>query len=128
VVPDQVHHVLGGGTREAQPAQEGIGQAGADDVMVMYLGRPVEQGTKETVFTRARHPYTQVLLAATPSVDPKARSKRMTVKGELPSPVDLPSGCRFRTRCPEAFDRCAQVDPKLVRVGPDHEAACLLYE
>jgi dipeptide transport system ATP-binding protein len=85
----------------------------ADNVMVMYLGRPVEQGTKETVFTRARHPYTQVLLAATPSVDPKARSKRMTVKGELPSPINPPPGCAFHRRCPFATERCAQERPEL---------------
>jgi dipeptide transport system ATP-binding protein len=85
----------------------------ADDVMVMYLGRPVEQGSKETVFTQARHPYTQVLLAATPSVDPKARSRRMTVKGELPSPIDPPPGCAFHRRCPFANERCAQERPEL---------------
>jgi dipeptide transport system ATP-binding protein len=85
----------------------------ADDVMVMYLGRPVEQGSKQTVFTQARHPYTQVLLAATPSVDPKARSKRMTVKGELPSPIDPPPGCAFHRRCPFATERCAQERPEL---------------
>jgi dipeptide transport system ATP-binding protein len=85
----------------------------ADDVMVMYLGRPVEQGSKETVFTQARHPYTQVLLAATPSVDPKARSRRMTVKGELPSPIDPPPGCAFHRRCPFATERCAQERPEL---------------
>jgi dipeptide transport system ATP-binding protein len=85
----------------------------ADNVMVMYLGRPVEQGTKEIVFTRARHPYTQVLLAATPSVDPKARSKRMTVKGELPSPINPPPGCAFHRRCPFATERCAQERPEL---------------
>jgi dipeptide transport system ATP-binding protein len=85
----------------------------ADNVMVMYLGRPVEQGTKETVFTQARHPYTQVLLAATPSVDPKARSKRMTVKGELPSPINPPPGCAFHRRCPFATERCAQERPEL---------------
>jgi dipeptide transport system ATP-binding protein len=85
----------------------------ADEVMVMYLGRPVEQGTKETVFTRARHPYTQILLAATPSVDPTARSKRMTVKGELPSPINPPPGCAFHRRCPFATERCAQERPEL---------------
>jgi dipeptide transport system ATP-binding protein len=85
----------------------------ADNVMVMYLGRPVEQGTKEIVFSRARHPYTQILLAATPSVDPKARSKRMTVKGELPSPINPPPGCVFHRRCPFATERCAQERPEL---------------
>ncbi|WP_395023150.1 peptide ABC transporter ATP-binding protein [Dongia sp.] len=95
----------------------------ADDVMVMYLGRPVEQGSKQTVFTRARHPYTQVLLAATPSVDPKARSKRMTVKGELPSPINPPPGCAFHRRCPFATERCAQERPEL-RPVDDRLVAC----
>jgi len=95
----------------------------ADDVMVMYLGRPVEQGSKEIVFTRARHPYTQVLLAATPSVDPKARSKRMTVKGELPSPINPPPGCAFHRRCPFATERCAQERPEL-RPVDDRLVAC----
>jgi dipeptide transport system ATP-binding protein len=88
----------------------------ADDVMVMYLGRPVEQGSKARVFDSPRHPYTQVLLAATPSVDPKARSRRLTVKGELPSPIDPPSGCAFHRRCPFATERCAQERPELREV------------
>jgi dipeptide transport system ATP-binding protein len=85
----------------------------ADDIMVMYLGRPVEQGPKEIVFGNPRHPYTQVLLAATPSVDPKARSRRLTIKGELPSPIDPPSGCAFHKRCGFATERCAQERPPL---------------
>jgi dipeptide transport system ATP-binding protein len=85
----------------------------ADEVMVMYLGRPVEQGPKATVFAEARHPYTQVLLAATPSVDPNARSRRMTVKGELPSPINPPPGCPFHRRCPFATERCATDRPEL---------------
>jgi dipeptide transport system ATP-binding protein len=85
----------------------------SDDVMVMYLGRPVEQGTKAAVFEQPRHPYTQVLLAATPSVDPQARSQRLTIKGELPSPIDPPSGCAFHRRCPFATERCAQERPEL---------------
>jgi dipeptide transport system ATP-binding protein len=89
----------------------------ADDVMVMYLGRPVEQGSKETVFGNPRHPYTQVLLAATPSVDPQARSRRLTVKGELPSPINPPSGCAFHKRCPFANERCAQERPPLRAVA-----------
>jgi dipeptide transport system ATP-binding protein len=85
----------------------------ADDVMVMYLGRPVEQGAKATVFEQPRHPYTQVLLAATPSVDPKARSRRLTVKGELPSPINPPPGCAFHRRCAFATEVCAQERPEL---------------
>jgi oligopeptide transport system ATP-binding protein len=100
----------------------------SDRVAVMYLGRIVEVGGVEAVYRTPKHPYTQALLEAVPVPDPEARRERHLLAGELPSPVDLPSGCRFRTRCPEAFDRCAQVDPGLIRVGDGHRAACLLYE
>jgi dipeptide transport system ATP-binding protein len=99
----------------------------ADDVMVMYLGRPVEQGTRDRVFGDPRHPYTQVLLAATPSVDPKARSRRLTVKGELPSPINPPPGCAFHRRCPFATERCAQERPALREVA-DRLVACHFAE
>jgi dipeptide transport system ATP-binding protein len=85
----------------------------ADELMVMYLGRPVEQGPKQVIFAEPRHPYTQALLAATPSVDPKARSKRLTVKGELPSPIDPPPGCAFHRRCPFATQICGLERPEL---------------
>jgi dipeptide transport system ATP-binding protein len=85
----------------------------ADELMVMYLGRPVEQGPKQVIFAEPRHPYTQALLAATPSVDPKARSKRLTVKGELPSPIDPPPGCAFHRRCPFATQVCSLERPEL---------------
>jgi dipeptide transport system ATP-binding protein len=85
----------------------------ADELMVMYLGRPVEQGPKEVIFAEPRHPYTQALLAATPSVDPKARSKRLTVKGELPSPINPPPGCAFHRRCPFATQVCGLERPEL---------------
>ena len=85
----------------------------ADEVMVMYLGRPVEHGPKETIFARPRHPYTRVLLASTPSVDPAARSRRIAVRGELPSPLDPPPGCPFHRRCPFATEECAAVRPEL---------------
>ena len=88
----------------------------ADEVMVMYLGRPVEQGDKETIFERPRHPYTRALLASTPSVDPQARSQRATVRGELPSPINPPSGCAFHRRCPYAAADCATRRPELRRV------------
>ena len=88
----------------------------SDDVMVMYLGRPVEHGPKDIVFASPRHPYTQALLAATPSVDPKLRSKRLTVKGELPSPIDPPPGCAFHKRCPFATEICGTDRPDLRQV------------
>lgn len=85
----------------------------ADDVMVMYLGRTVEQGPKRAIFTSPRHPYTKALLASTPFVDPKLRAARVVLKGELPSPLNPPSGCAFHTRCPFATDRCKAERPAL---------------
>ncbi|HWA51163.1 MAG TPA: dipeptide ABC transporter ATP-binding protein [Dongiaceae bacterium] len=95
----------------------------AEELMVMYLGRPVEHGPKEAIFAAPRHPYTQALLAATPSIDPKARSKRLMVKGELPSPINPPSGCAFHRRCPFATDLCAKDRPEL-RPLDGRQVAC----
>ena len=85
----------------------------ADEVMVMYLGRTVEHGAKETIFAGPRHPYTRALLASTPAVDPAQRRKRAAIKGELPSPFDPPSGCAFHRRCPHATPLCATAVPEL---------------
>jgi dipeptide transport system ATP-binding protein len=85
----------------------------ADEVMVMYLGRPAEQGDKATIFGRPRHPYTQALLASTPAVNPKARAERIVLRGELPSPINPPSGCAFHRRCPHATRECAEKRPDL---------------
>ena len=84
----------------------------ADEVMVMYLGRPVEHGAKQQVFEQPRHPYTRALLASTPSTDPSRRGQRQALKGELPSPLDPPSGCAFHKRCSHATDRCAAERPE----------------
>ena len=91
----------------------------ADDVMVMYLGRPVEIAPVKDIFARPQHPYTRALLSATPVPDPAKPRKRMKLKGELPSPFDPPSGCPFHPRCP--FCRapiCIEVVPDLVAKGP----------
>ncbi len=88
----------------------------ADEVMVMYLGRPAEQGDKTVIFERPRHPYTKALLASTPSTDPTARSQRASVRGELPSPINPPSGCAFHSRCPYAAADCTTKRPELRRV------------
>ena len=97
----------------------------ADEVMVMYLGRCVERGPREAVFEQPRHPYTQALLSATPTVDPAQRRTRIILQGELPSPIARPSGCGFRTRCPLAFERCAAEVPVLEAGGEGQtEAAC----
>ncbi len=84
----------------------------ADEVMVMYLGRPVEQGPKERVFERPLHPYTRALLGSTPHVDPASRTERVVLSGELPSPLDPPPGCAFHKRCPFAIERCAVERPQ----------------
>ncbi len=84
----------------------------ADEVMVMYLGRPVEQGAKEALFAKPLHPYTRALLAATPAVDPSERGRRIALKGELPSPLDPPSGCAFHKRCAHATEECAVTRPE----------------
>ncbi|MBL8701034.1 MAG: dipeptide ABC transporter ATP-binding protein [Alphaproteobacteria bacterium] len=83
----------------------------ADEVMVMYLGRPVEHGPKRAVFERPRHPYTRALLASTPSTDPARRGRRQALAGELPSPLDPPSGCAFHKRCPHMTELCARERP-----------------
>jgi dipeptide transport system ATP-binding protein len=85
----------------------------ADDVMVMYLGRVVETGSKETIYSRPLHPYTQALLSATPSIHPENRRIKIKIQGELPSPLKPPSGCSFHKRCPFAVERCAQEAPQL---------------
>ena len=98
-----------------------------DHVVVLYLGRVAEQGDSDALFAEPRHPYTQALLEAVPIPDPGAEAARAhkTVTGEIPSPLDPPSGCVFRTRCPIAADSCASSIPTVETVGPDHGAACL---
>ena len=95
----------------------------ADQVMVMYLGRPVEQGPAKTIFAAARHPYTRALLASTPQVDPGKRTRRVPLTGELPSPLDPPPGCAFNTRCPHATERCTAERPEMRRID-DRMVAC----
>ena len=97
----------------------------ADDVMVMYLGRAVEQGDREAVFQDPRHPYTQALLSATPTVDKSARRQRIILQGELPSPMSPPSGCAFHARCPIAQPHCSTETPQLKPVA-NQLVSCLL--
>ena len=86
----------------------------ANDVMVMYLGRVVEQGTRDDIFNNPQHPYTKALLSATPTPDPTRKRERIVLKGELPSPLNPPSGCTFHPRCPIAFETCNNVNPTLI--------------
>ncbi|SIM80763.1 ABC transporter ATP-binding protein [Micromonospora cremea] len=101
----------------------------ADDIAVMYLGQLVEKGSRERIFARPAHPYTQALLSAAPVADPvRQRQRQLVLLGDdLPSALDPPSGCRFRTRCPLAFDRCAAEVPAQVGIG-DGMAACHLVQ
>jgi len=100
----------------------------ADDVMVMYLGRAVEQGPARDVFATPRHPYTQALLSATPTVDATLRRERILLKGELPSPLAPPPGCVFHTRCPWVQPRCRELVPELVALGAQRVACPIAVE
>jgi peptide/nickel transport system ATP-binding protein len=97
----------------------------SDRVAVMYLGRMCEIGDPDALYSNPAHPYTAALIASIPIPDPEAGvHPNAHIGGELPSPLDPPSGCRFRTRCPRAQDLCAQATPGIARVAPDHYVAC----
>lgn len=102
----------------------------SDRIGVMYLGKLVELGPSEEIYSHHLHPYTEALLSSVPVPDPeKARAKEQIVlQGDIPSPIDPPSGCRFRTRCPRACEQCAQAEPELKPVGNDHFVACHLVK
>ncbi len=104
--------------------QLGVVRHISNRVAIMYLGRIVETGPTERVFTAPQHPYTAGLLAAAPRPDPALRHRKPAVRGDIPSSLRIPSGCRFRTRCPYAIDRCAVDDPALAPVEPEHTVAC----
>lgn len=99
----------------------------SDRIIVMYLGKIVEIADKQSLFERPQHPYTQALLSSIPTLNPKAKTQRILLKGEVPSPINPPQGCRFHTRCPYAQERCRQEEPKrrqTQEMNVGHEVAC----
>ncbi|OMF83476.1 ABC transporter ATP-binding protein [Paenibacillus glucanolyticus] len=100
----------------------------SDRIGVMYLGTLVETADKDTLYDRPMHPYTQALLSSVPVPDPKQKKERIILKGDLPSPVNPPTGCRFHTRCPSCMEVCKQVTPVYREVEPGHQVACHLYD
>ena len=99
----------------------------SDDMAVMYLGKVVEMGQTKDVFEQMAHPYTKALISAVPTVDADGQKKTIFLEGEIPSPINPPSGCYFRTRCPHVFQRCKQEEPPLVDLGGKHFCACHLH-
>ena len=96
-----------------------------DRMAVMYLGRIVEIGPTVEVLREPRHPYTRALISVVPVPNPRRRHKRTILEGEIPDPIDIPPGCRFHPRCPDAIPECQEADPQLRTVAPGHEAACI---
>jgi len=98
-----------------------------DRIAVMYLGKIVESTTYRELYTNPKHPYTEALLSAIPTADMKNRKKRIILTGDVPSPIDPPSGCRFHPRCSKRMDICDQTEPELRDAGEKHYVACHLY-
>ena len=96
-----------------------------DEVVVLYLGRVMERAPRDRLYTAPAHPYTRALLSAVPVPDPDAPRNRVLLQGDIPSPIDPPSGCVFRTRCPVALPACAETIPPLVTIAPGHQKACI---
>lgn len=99
----------------------------SDRIGVMYLGNLVEIADKNSLYAEPLHPYTQALISAIPEPDPRKRKERIVLQGDVPSPVNPPSGCPFHTRCPVAKEECSKAKPTLKEVKPGHQVACVLY-
>ncbi|MDO5422232.1 MAG: dipeptide ABC transporter ATP-binding protein [Eubacteriales bacterium] len=100
----------------------------SDRIGVMYLGHLVEEAETDELFDHTLHPYTQALLSAVPDTNPHVKKERIILEGDLPSPLNPPSGCVFHTRCPKACEKCSKKTPKMQELRPGHRVACLLYE
>lgn len=100
----------------------------SDTVGVMYLGTMVEFGKTEDIFKNPLHPYTQALLSAVPTPDPKAKMERIVLEGSIPSPANPPKGCKFHTRCPKCMECCKTETPEVREIEPGHKVACHLYK
>ena len=100
----------------------------SDRIAVMYLGRIVEQGPAEEICARPKHPYTQALISAVPVPDPKKerQRERIVLEGDVPSPMNPPSGCSFHPRCPHVEDRCRSMMPEEMEMGAGHQVSCHL--
>jgi oligopeptide transport system ATP-binding protein len=99
----------------------------SDRIAVMYLGKVIELTTKKKLLTQPLHPYTQALMSAVPVLDPDKKKKRIILKGDVPSPVNPPSGCRFHPRCFKSMEVCSRMEPLWAEVEPEHFAMCHLY-
>ncbi len=102
----------------------------SDRIAVMYLGKIVEMAKSEELFSNPLHPYTRALLQSLPHFEVRKgeKGRKKTLSGEIPSPINIPTGCRFRTRCPYATEKCEKIEPNFVDVGNNHKVACHLYE
>ena len=100
----------------------------SDRVAVMYLGKIVELAKDTDLYTSPKHPYTEALLSAVPIPDPKMKKQRIILQGEIPSPINLPKGCRFYSRCPHRIDLCEEDEPEFKDLGGEHWVACHLLD
>ncbi|MCM1338602.1 MAG: dipeptide ABC transporter ATP-binding protein [Muribaculaceae bacterium] len=100
----------------------------SDRIAVMYLGQVVELGTTEEIFSTPKHPYTKALLSSVPEIDSKKEKDKIRLAGELPSPENIPQGCKFHTRCPYVMDKCKTLEPQNINFSQTHYCNCFLYE